>query len=258
MELYLRGETVDERVDRSFIMAKSRTVPQQFVSVQRLELQAATIAVRMHRLILKEIDLVMSASFFWTDSKITLQYINKETHRFKTYVANRVAEIRDASQPCNWRHCPGSLNAADEMSGGIPSQRFLTRERPFKGPAFLMKPEEDWPCYEIEFLAEDDQGLKGERAIFTLTLPEKLNELLVKYSSRTELQRKVAWLLKFKAYLQYRKDKKADIEKHLTTADLEKATLTIVKLVQREVYAEEIQDLETRGHVKRSSKIVKL
>ena len=41
-------------------------------------------------------------------------------------------------------------------------------------------------------------------------------------------------------------------------ADLEKATFTIVKLVQREVYAEEIQDLETRGHVKRSSKIVKL
>ena len=56
------------------------------------------------------------------------------------------------------------------------------------------------------------------------------------------LQRKVAWLPKFKAYLQYRKDKKADIEKDLTTADLEKATLAIVKLVQREVYAEEIQD----------------
>ena len=34
--------------------------------------------------------------------------------------------------------------------------------------------------------------------------------------------------------------------------------MTIVKLVQREVSAEEIQDLETRGHVKLSSKIVKL
>ncbi|XP_073230048.1 uncharacterized protein [Porites lutea] len=112
--------------------------------------------------------------------------------------------------------------------------------------------------FEIEALPEDDQELKGEIAIFTLTLLEKLHELLVKYSSWTVLQRKVAWLLKFKVYLQYRKDKKADIEKHLTTADLEKATLTIVKLVQREVYAEEIQDLETRGHVKRSSKIVKL
>ena len=80
----------------------------------------------------------------------------------------------------------------------------------------------------LEALPEDNQELKGERATFTLTLPEKLHELLVKYSSWTVLQRKVAWLLKFKAYLQYGKEKKADIEKHLTTADLEKATLAIV------------------------------
>ena len=256
--LYLRRETVDGRVDCSFIMAKSHTAPLQFVSVPRLELPAATVAVKMHRLILKEIDLVMSASFFWTNSKITLHYINNEARRFKTYVANRVAEIRDASQPCQWRHCPGSLNPADEASHGIPAQRFLTSKRWFKGPAFLMKPEEDLPCFEIEALPEDDQELKGERVTFTLTLPEKLHELLVKFSSWTVLQRKIAWLLKFKAYLQYRKDKKTDIEKDLITADMEKATLTIVKLVQREVNAEEIQDLETRGHVKRSSKIVKL
>ena len=41
-------------------------------------------------------------------------------------------------------------------------------------------------------------------------------------------------------------------------ADLEKATVTTVKLVQREVYAEEIKDLETRGNVKHSSMTVKL
>lgn len=41
-------------------------------------------------------------------------------------------------------------------------------------------------------------------------------------------------------------------------ADLEKATVTTVKLVQREVYAEEIKDLETRGNVKHSSTTVKL
>ena len=81
--LYLRRETADGRVDCTFIMAKSRTAHLQFVSVPRLELQAATIAVRMHRLILKEIDLVMSASNFWTDSKITLQYISNETRSLR-------------------------------------------------------------------------------------------------------------------------------------------------------------------------------
>ena len=155
---YLRRKTADGRVDCSLVMAKSRTAPLQFVSVPRLELQAATIAVRMHHsLILKEIDLAMSAWFFWSDSKITLQYINNGTRRFKTYVANRVAEIRDASQPGQWRHCPESLNPADEASRGIRTQRLLTSERWFKGPAFLMKPEEAWPCFETEALPEDDQ-----------------------------------------------------------------------------------------------------
>ena len=91
---YLRRETLDGQVDCSFIISKSRTTPLQFVSVPRLELQAATIAVRVHHLIRKEIDLAICASFFWTDSKITLPYIDSETRRFKTYVANRVSEIR--------------------------------------------------------------------------------------------------------------------------------------------------------------------
>ena len=66
-------------------MAKSHTAPLQYVSVPRLELQAATIAAQVHGVILKEIDLDISSSFFWTDSKITLQYINNESRRFKTY-----------------------------------------------------------------------------------------------------------------------------------------------------------------------------
>ena len=61
----------------------------------RLELQAAIITVRVHGLILKETDLDISSLFFC----ITLQYINNDSHRFKTYVANWVAEIRDTSQP---------------------------------------------------------------------------------------------------------------------------------------------------------------
>ena len=40
--------------------------------------------------------------------------------------------------------------------------------------------------------------------------------------------------------------------------DLDKATVAIVKLVKREVYAEKMYDLGTKGNVKRWSKIVRL
>ena len=58
---YLRRETWDGMVNCSFIMAKSRTAPLQYVSVPRLELQAATIAGRVHSMIIREIFLLPSS-----------------------------------------------------------------------------------------------------------------------------------------------------------------------------------------------------
>ena len=219
---YLRRETWDGMVNCSFIMAKSRTAPLQYVSVPRLELQAATIAARVHSMIIREIDLNISSTFFWTDSQITLQYIRNESRRFKTYVANRVCEIRQVSEPTQWRHCPGNLNPADDASRGLSAQQLLSSDRWFAGPAFLSQPEAEWPTTEIGDLPENNLEVKVEKAIFTLQSSSRMHEFLVKYSSWSVLLRKVAWLLKFKSYL--KKDKDSSSSKYLTTDDLQKAT----------------------------------
>ena len=68
-------------------------------------------------------------------------------------------------------------------------------------------------------------------------------------------------MLKFKAYmyLLHRKDNNVgNSVKYLTTEDLERSTSAIVKLMQNEVYQEEIGDLMKRGNVKSSSGIVRL
>ena len=166
----MRKEAEDGTVTCSFIMAKSCTAPHQYVSVPRLELQAAITAVRAHAMILKEIDLNISLTFFWTDSKITLQYINNESHRFKTYVANRVSEIRDLSKSSQWRHCPGFLNQADDASRGLSAHQLLTSERWFSGLTFLSEPEQKWPQTDFGELPDDDLEVKHEKAIFTLKL----------------------------------------------------------------------------------------
>ena len=85
----------------------------------------------------------ISSSYFWTDSKISLQYINNESRRFKTYVANRVSEIRDVSKPSQWRPCPGLFNPADDASRGLSAEKFVKSERWFRGQAFLSKPQKN-------------------------------------------------------------------------------------------------------------------
>lgn len=73
-----------------------------------------------------------------------LRYIQNETKRFHTFVANRVAAIRDSTDVVQWRHIESSLNPADEASRGLGAEEFLACERWLKGPDFLLKEEEEF------------------------------------------------------------------------------------------------------------------
>ena len=100
-----------------------------------------------------------------------------------TYVANRVAEIRDTSHPRQWKHCTGHLNPADDASRGLSASKLLSSERWFSGPRLLSKPEDEWPIAESCGGLEDVSEVKDEKPMFNLTSPDKLNEMLLKYSS---------------------------------------------------------------------------
>ena len=105
-----------------FVMGKSRVKPlNKAVTVPKLELTAATLATRMNKIIVKELQgrLKIDRIMFWNDSMIVLKYIANETRRFVTFVANRVAAIRQESTPEQWRHVRSELHPADYASKGI-------------------------------------------------------------------------------------------------------------------------------------------
>ena len=78
------------------------------ISIPRPELQAATLSVKMYRVVVDELTYKISKTTFWLDSQTTLQYIKNEPKRFQAYVANRVAEIREVTSPDQWRRYPGT------------------------------------------------------------------------------------------------------------------------------------------------------
>ncbi|XP_077986123.1 uncharacterized protein LOC144440611 [Glandiceps talaboti] len=91
---YFRLVDKNDNVHCAFLMAKARVAPLKKISIPCMELTAATVAVRLDRLIRQELELTVNESFFWTDSRTVLRYINNETTRFHTFVANRIAVIR--------------------------------------------------------------------------------------------------------------------------------------------------------------------
>ena len=87
----------DGRHHSSLIMARSRLAPLKQISIVRLELQAAIMATRLASTIRRELGYDFEETIFWCDSQAVLQFIANESQVFHTFVANRVAEIRDAT-----------------------------------------------------------------------------------------------------------------------------------------------------------------
>lgn len=85
---YLLLENADGERHCSFIMGKSRVAPLKHTTIPRLELTAATVAVRTNKMLLTELDMPIDRVVFWTDSMAVLCYIQNRTGIFHTFVAN--------------------------------------------------------------------------------------------------------------------------------------------------------------------------
>ena len=132
---YLRWIANEGNYDVRFVTAKSRVAPLHKLTVPRLELQAAVMAVRLYKILSAEMRLNVEKTVFMTDSMITLGWIRSSSRQFKPFVANRIGEIQANSDPQNWRHVPGTMNPADYVSRGVSPQDILARWS--TGPDFL-------------------------------------------------------------------------------------------------------------------------
>ena len=95
-----------------------------------------------------------------------LQYIAKESRCFHTFVANRVMEIHNATNPTQWRHVPGHCNPAEDCTGGLQAADLDHHCRWLNNPAFLSKSEEYWPQDTfVGSLRENDDKTKKHEVV---------------------------------------------------------------------------------------------
>ena len=184
----------------SFVMAKTKLAPIKTVTLPRLELNAARIGARLSRLVVHELDFPVERIQFWTDSMLTLQYINNKTKRTKVYVSNRVSDIADHSSPEQWAHLPGKLNPADVLSRGVDDPEELVNSGHYTGPKFLQDDEEDWPKTVIEELDANDPEIRKKPILVALGLMRKESTEGIDFSrmsSWLRLRRMVAWVIRF-------------------------------------------------------------
>jgi hypothetical protein len=179
-------------------MGKARVAPLKPPSIPRLELAAATVSARMSQFLRAELK-IPCEEFFWTDSQITLGYISNDTKRFHVYVARKVAAIREATKPSQWKHIPTDENPADEASRGLTTLQLLKDSKWLIGPEVLWRPEQVIPDTAIRFLDGNDPELKASAHVhvaskraFKARETFSASDILRALTSEME---KAAWLL---------------------------------------------------------------
>ncbi|XP_033101161.1 uncharacterized protein LOC117104422 [Anneissia japonica] len=247
MVAYIRSEDINEAIHCSLVLARSRVTPLKHLSIPRLELTAATMAVRIAKMLEEELDQVHE-TYFWTDSQTVLKYINNTSRRFKTFVANRVAVITEATSPSQWGYVRTTNNPADDTSRGLSINQFLKNERWIKGPSFLQESVEQWPkMQEISLISEDDPEIKREvNTGITVEESTVMDNLIKRYSSFNKLRRIVAWLLVLKKNLRQRiipATNKSTIRR-LEVEHLQAAEREILMQVQQQYFSKEIKALK--------------
>jgi ferric iron reductase protein FhuF len=71
----------------------------------------------------------------WTDSITALFWIQGKEKEWKTFVENRVNEIRSLVPVECWSHTPGRDNPADIPSRGAKASQLQTSDTWFHGPS---------------------------------------------------------------------------------------------------------------------------
>ena len=143
-EAYLRSKPKEYSADLAFVIGKCRVAPMRHLSIPRLELQAAVMAVRLKEQIVKEHESKIQSCNFWTDSTTVLQRIHSSHRKQQVFVANRVAEILDTTNVSQWNHVSGINNPADIGTRAINVDE-LKRSEWLTGPAWLKQRENEWP-----------------------------------------------------------------------------------------------------------------
>ena len=111
---YLRLENHEGTIHWSYIIGKSsRFALLKQITIPKLELTAATVAVRIDKMWKSELQVPIGKPVFWTDSMIVLPYKGNTSSRSYTFVANRLGVIHEGLHPDQWMYISTKLNPAD-------------------------------------------------------------------------------------------------------------------------------------------------
>ncbi len=129
----------------NLVFAKAHVAPAKPLTVPRLELLAAHLAIKVRKISLTHLKGNIAKVFHWSDSLTVLFWLNDDSQRFQAFVSNKLQKIRAASSPHEWKWVPSEQNPADWATRGKTPPQLQGSALWKSGPPFLLCPPGSWP-----------------------------------------------------------------------------------------------------------------
>ena len=259
---YLRLVDVNNEKHCSFLLGKARLAPLKICTIPRLELTAATVAVRLGCVLKQELDLPIDHTVYHTDSTTVLHYLLSAKKRFPIFIANRVRFILDHSEGRDWRYVETGSNPADHASRGMNVSDIIAKESWLNGPEFLWEDESSWPPQPQlanEYEISEDSLCTSTATTVDSTVISPTEQLINHYSEWQRLKYAVAT---FRKLIQILKDRTTDHQHSnkyaINVMDLHGAEQSILCYTQRKHFQSEIDALTSSNVVPKTSSLYNL
>jgi hypothetical protein len=185
----------------SLITSKTRVAPIKPVSLPRLELCGAVLLSQLMESVQEAQRLVYDHVSAWTDSTVTLAWIQSHPRRWNRFVANRVTEIQDRVPSSSWGHVAGLENPADCPSRGMEPSSLINSHLWWNGPQWLQNGIPYPGKFNSDKISEiNNKMIEGEERRENVCHRLSINSfhsILTQYSSLMKLQRVISWIYRF-------------------------------------------------------------
>ena len=243
------------------LTSRARVAPLERVTLARLELLACLIGARLQSYLRQVFDQFQFDVTMWSDSQVAINWIKTPTHRLKTFVANRVQEIQQLTQPGVWRHCAGVDNPADLCSRGSSADQLISSSLWWSGPEWLKSfSSSSVPPVDSHDLAASDRSIVESEfktlkvSVGLITADSSFSVWASRFSSLTQLLRVTAWIQRFIS--NWRKPAEERVTTELTADDIRTAKHWWIRRVQRETFPADFRRLAKKKRPKQPSPLV--
>nr|XP_029717310.1 uncharacterized protein LOC115260537 [Aedes albopictus] len=126
------------QISSRLLCSKSKIAPigNNRTTLPRLELCASVLLARLISNVKSTINEPIFEVHAWTDSQVVLAWLSGGASRWKTFVANRVAEITTHLPAINWDHVDTHQNPADLISRGALPEKLRDNSLWWNGPTW--------------------------------------------------------------------------------------------------------------------------